>query len=288
MSHGFERVGVIGAGQMGHGIAQIVAGIGLPVLLQDVSESALERGKASVAKSLGKFVSKGKMTEEARTQALELIETTADFGKLAGSCDVIIEAATEDAELKFKIFGELDRLAHKDAILLTNTSSVSITHIAGHTNRPGQVMGMHFMNPVPLMKLVELIRGLVTDETTFERCEAFAHALGKETVRAEDFPGFIVNRILVPMINEACYALMERVGDVQDIDTAMRLGANHPMGPLQLADLIGLDTCLSIMEVLHTDMGDAKYRPCPLLHRYVRAGFLGRKSGRGFYEYDPR
>lgn len=285
MDHGFRKIGIVGAGQMGNGIAQVAAGIGLDVVLHDITSEALERGVSAIAKSTAKFVEKGRMDEQARSALLGRIETTTDLESVARDTDVIIEAATENEALKLEIFGTLRRLAPAETVLLTNTSSVSITQIAGATDAPGRVMGMHFMNPVPLMKLVELVRGLLTEDATFERVRALAHAMGKEAVTAKDYPGFIVNRILIPMINEACYALMEGVGGVEDIDTAMRLGANHPMGPLQLADLIGLDTCLSIMTVLHEDLGDAKYRPCPILQRYVWAGKLGRKSGSGFYTY---
>ena len=280
-----NNIAVLGAGQMGHGITQVAAMAGFEVHLTDISEDSLNRGLSKINKSVEKLVAKGKVEPEAMEVILGRVKTTTRLEEALDGAEAVIEAATENAEMKFDIFKKVDKLAHPDALLLSNTSSVSITHIAGQTGRPERVMGMHFMNPVPLMRLVELIRGLVTAEETFQETEVLAHRMGKETVSSEDYPGFIVNRILVPMINEACYALMERVADVEDIDQALRLGANHPMGPLQLADLIGLDTCLSIMEILHSDMGDAKYRPCPLLQRYVRAGFLGRKSGRGFYHY---
>lgn len=275
----------MGAGQMGHGITQVAAMAGFNVYLSDISEDRLKKGLGKIKKSIQKLVAKGRVEPEALEVILSRVKTTTRLEEALDGAEAIIEAATENAELKFEIFKKLDKLGHPDALLLSNTSSVSITHIAGQTGRPERVMGMHFMNPVPLMRLVELIRGLVTAEETFQETEVLAHRMGKETVSSEDYPGFIVNRILVPMINEACYALMERVADIEDIDMALRLGANHPMGPLQLADLIGLDTCLSIMETLHSDIGDAKYRPCPLLQRYVRAGFLGKKTGRGFYHY---
>ena len=280
-----NNIAIIGAGQMGHGITQVAAMAGFNVCLSDISEDSLKKGFGKINKSIQKLVAKGRVEPEALEVILSRVKTTTRLEEALDGAEAVIEAATENAELKFEIFKKVDKLAHPDALLLSNTSSVSITHIAGQTGRPERVMGMHFMNPVPLMRLVELIRGLVTAEETFKETEVLAHRMGKETVSSEDYPGFIVNRILVPMINEACYALMERVADIEDIDTALKLGANHPMGPLQLADLIGLDTCLSIMEILHSDMGDAKYRPCPLLQRYVRAGFLGRKTGRGFYHY---
>ncbi len=280
-----NNIAIIGAGQMGHGITQVAAMAGFNVCLSDISEDSLKKGFGKINKSIQKLVAKGRVEPEALEVILSRVKTTTRLEEALDGAEAVIEAATENAELKFEIFKKVDKLAHPDALLLSNTSSVSITHIAGQTGRPERVMGMHFMNPVPLMRLVELIRGLVTAEETFKETEVLAHRMGKETVSSEDYPGFIVNRILVPMINEACYALMERVADIEDIDTALKLGANHPMGPLQLADLIGLDTCLSIMEILHSDMGDEKYRPCPLLQRYVRAGFLGRKTGRGFYHY---
>lgn len=286
MEHGFKHIGVIGAGQMGHGIAQVAASAGLEVTLQDISEVAVQRGLERIETSSARLVKKELLSEEERDALLMRIRVTTDVEALVQAADVIIESATEEAEVKFRIFRDLDERCPPSTVLLTNTSSISITHIAGHTNRPDKIMGMHFMNPAPRMELVELIRGLVTAEETYERVRALGVAMGKKPVTAEDYPGFIVNRVLIPMINEACYALMERVGDVEDIDRAMTLGAHHPMGPFTLADFIGLDTCLSIMEVLQEGLGDAKYRPCPLLQRYVRAGFLGRKSGRGFYTYD--
>ena len=285
MDHGCSTIGIIGAGQMGNGIAQVAATAGFDVVLQDISQAALDKGLAKIQKGTAKLVAKGRLDDGDRSALLDRISTTLVLGEMADGADAVIEAATEDSSLKFQIFEELDRICKPGVLLLSNTSSVSITQIGGHTKRAADVMGIHFMNPVPLMRLVELIKGLVTSDETFGRTEALARAMGKETVRSEDYPGFIVNRVLLPMINEACYALMEHVGGVEDIDTAMRLGANHPMGPFQLADLIGLDTCLAIMEVLHNDMGDAKYRPCPLLQKYVHAGYLGRKAGRGFYEY---
>jgi len=280
-----RRIGVVGAGQMGSGIAQVAASSGFEVTLQDVSDAALERAVGGIRKSLAKLAQKGSLTEADAEAALGRIRTASEVAGLADA-DVIIEAATENVELKYRIFEGLSRVAAPGAILVTNTSSISITAIATRTDRPDRVMGMHFMNPVPLMKLVELIRGLATSDETFAAVEALAARMGKTTVVARDMPGFLVNRVLMPYINEAVYALYEGIGSVEDIDTAMKLGTNVPMGPLTLADFIGLDTCLAIMEVLHSGMGgDSKYRPCPLLRKYVEAGWLGRKVGRGFYRY---
>ncbi|MBA2661811.1 MAG: 3-hydroxybutyryl-CoA dehydrogenase [Bradymonadaceae bacterium] len=279
-----KAIGVIGAGQMGNGIAQVAAVSGFDVQLSDLSEPALERARQSIEKSLEKFVAREKMTAEARDQALARITTTtriADFTNV----DLVVEAIVENEDIKFAVFKELDEVTPAHAILASNTSSISITRIAAATKRPNQVIGMHFMNPVPIMALVEIIRGLATDDATYEAVRQAAEKMGKTTVLAQDYPGFIVNRILMPMLNEAVFTLMEGVGSVEDIDAAMKLGTNQPMGPLALADFIGLDTCLAILEVLHTNLGDPKYRPCPLLRKYVDAGWLGRKSGRGFYNY---
>jgi 3-hydroxybutyryl-CoA dehydrogenase len=278
-------VGVVGAGQMGSGIVQVAAAAGLAVVMQDVSEAALDRGMSTIGKSLDRLVKKGTVSQADAEATLKRIRRSVDVAALS-EADVIIEAATENVELKFKIFEGLSKVAAPRALMASNTSSISITAIAAHTDRPDRVMGMHFMNPVPVMQLVELIRGLATSDQTATTIEALAHRMGKTTVMARDMPGFIVNRVLMPYINEAAYALYEGIGSAADIDTAMKLGTNVPMGPLTLADFIGLDTCLAIMEVLHEGMGgDSKYRPCPLLRKYVEAGWLGRKTGRGFYPY---
>lgn len=279
-----ETIAVIGAGQMGNGIAHVFAQHGHPVQMIDVSDAALAKGRDTIAKNLDRQVKKGTLTPEEREATLGRIQTTSDMAG-AGSATVVIEAATERVDLKYRLFEELDRLANAGAILATNTSSISITSIAARTKRPEQVIGMHFMNPVPVMQLVEVIRGLATSDATTTRVMDLSRALGKTPVEVNDFPGFAANRILMPMINEAVFCVMEGLGTPEAIDTVMKLGMNHPMGPLALADLIGLDTCLSILEVLHEGLGDSKYRPCPLLRKYVAAGWLGRKSGRGFYTY---
>ncbi len=279
-----DRVAVIGAGQMGNGIAHVFAQAGMPVTMIDVSDDALRRGRETIEKNMDRQVKKNTLSVDDRAAALGRIATSTDLGAV-GNATVVIEAATESTELKFRLFADLDRIAPAGAILASNTSSISITHIGAQTKRPQQVIGMHFMNPVPVMQLVEVIRGLATSEETTRRIVDLATALGKTPVEANDYPGFIANRVLMPMINEAVYCLMEGVGTAEAIDTVMKLGMNHPMGPLQLADFIGLDTCVAILEVLHQGLGDPKYRPCPLLRKYVSAGWLGKKSGRGFYSY---
>jgi 3-hydroxybutyryl-CoA dehydrogenase len=281
----FKTIGVLGTGQMGAGIAQVAAEAGLRVLMADINREVAEKGKAGIARLLAKAVEKGKL-DAARRDAvlarLEPVDSVAAFKDV----DLAVEAATENIELKLKLFRGMDEACPAHAVLATNTSSISITLIAAATRRPARVIGMHFMNPVPVMKLVELIRALQTDDETYDAVKALAEKMGKTCVTAKDAPGFIVNRILLPMLNEACYALMEGLGTPEDIDNGIKLGLNHPMGPLALADLIGLDTCLAIAEVLHKGLGDDKYRPCPLLRKYVEAGWLGRKVKRGFYKYE--
>jgi 3-hydroxybutyryl-CoA dehydrogenase len=279
-----RRIGVIGAGQMGAGIAHVCALAGLDVALSDLKEEALQRGREAIEHNLSRQVARGKISEESKDAALRRIHIGLDY-VLFADCDMVIEAATEKEEIKREIFKKLIPVLRPDALIATNTSSISITRLASSTDRPGKFIGMHFMNPVPVMSLVELIRGIATDEETFTLTRELALKLGKTPVAAEDFPAFIVNRILLPMVNEAVYTLYEGVGSVEAIDTAMKLGANHPMGPLELADFIGLDTCLSVMQVLYEGLADSKYRPCPLLVKYVEAGWLGRKAGRGFYDY---
>ena len=279
-----RRIGIIGAGQMGGGIAHVCSLAGIDVVVTDINEEALQRGRQVIERNLGRQVARGTIREEDKAAALARIHMGLDYALFA-DCDMVIEAATEKEEIKREIFKKLTPHLKPDALIATNTSSISITRLASATDRPGKFIGMHFMNPVPAMSLVELIRGIATDEETFAATRELALKLGKTPVAAEDFPAFIVNRILLPMINEAVYTLYEGVGSVEAIDTAMKLGANHPMGPLELADFIGLDTCLSVMQVLYEGLADSKYRPCPLLVKYVEAGWLGRKASRGFYDY---
>jgi 3-hydroxybutyryl-CoA dehydrogenase len=279
-----ERIAVIGAGQMGNGIAHVFAQSGFDVTMIDVSQEALDRGRSTIAKNLERQVKKGTIPAEDQVRILSRIDLNMELEAASGA-SVVIEAASEDSSLKYRIFTDLDRIAKPDAILATNTSSISITEIARRTSRPDKVVGMHFMNPVPVMKLIEIIRGLATSDATTERVVGLSKALGKTPVEVNDYPGFVSNRVLMPMINEAVYCLMEGVGEAEAIDQVMTLGMNHPLGPLALADLIGLDTCVAILEVLRDGLGDPKYRPCPLLRKYVAAGWLGRKSGRGFYTY---
>ena len=276
--------GVIGAGQMGNGIAQVAATAGLNVIMSDIKIEFAEKGLANITKILGKNVDKGKITAEDKAAILARIKITADLKDMVDA-DFVVEAATENETLKFQIFKALDEICKPDVILSSNTSSIPIGRIAAQTGRPDKVIGMHFMNPVPVMKLVEVIRGLATSDETFQTTRDLALKFGKTPALSDDFPGFIANRILMPMINEAVFALYHGVGTREDIDTVMKLGMNHPMGPLALADLIGLDTCLAIMETLYEGFKDSKYRPCPLLRKYVEAGWLGRKVGRGFYAY---
>ncbi|MEM6535505.1 MAG: 3-hydroxybutyryl-CoA dehydrogenase [Pseudomonadota bacterium] len=279
-----KTIGVVGAGQMGNGIAHVCAVAGYDVIINDISKDALDKGLSTIDKNMHRQVARDIISVEGMESAKARISTTTNIGDFSG-VDLAIEAATENSAIKEQIFAGLCDVVPPSAFLATNTSSISVTRLASTTDRPERFIGLHFMNPVPLMKLMEIIRGLATNDETYKMATDFANRLGKTTTNAEDYPAFIVNRILVPMINEAVYALYEGVGTVESIDTAMKLGANHPMGPLTLADFIGLDTCLSIMQVLHDGLADTKYRPCPLLVKYVEAGWVGRKVGRGFYDY---
>ena len=282
---GFGKIGVIGAGQMGAGIAQVCATYGLRVTLVDVAEKQLDKARATIGESLSKLVSKEKLTQDEADSALQRIDSVTDFNRLSDA-DLVIESAVENEKIKEDILHNIDEVLQPEGIIATNTSSISITRLASYTNRTERFIGMHFMNPVPLMKLVEIIPGMGTSEEVTQRIVELAEGLGKETSTSQDYPGFVVNRILVPMINEAFTALMEGVATAEDIDKGMTLGTNQPMGPLALGDFIGLDTCLAIMRVLHAGLGDPRYRPCPLLVNYVEAGWVGRKSGRGVYRYD--
>ena len=282
-----QRIGVIGAGQMGAGIAQVAAQAEIGVVMHDITPELCKRGVDSIARNLERMIERGRFKPEERDRVMRRVETTARLEDLAG-IGFVIEAVIENEDAKIALLQKLDKICPPETIFASNTSSISITRMGARTSRADRVIGMHFMNPVPAMKLVEIIRGLATSEATFQQTRSLAEQLGKTTMTAQDFPGFIVNRVLLPMINEAIYTMYEGVGGVTDIDIAMKLGTNQPMGPLELADLIGLDTCLAIMEVMHRVLGDDKYRACPLLKKYVDAGYLGRKSGRGFYVYDEK
>jgi len=282
-----KHVGVIGAGQMGNGIAHVAAQNGFNVTMVDINPASLDKALATIAKNMDRQIQKGNLAEADKKAAEKRLATSTEMQALK-NCDLVVEAATENEEVKKKIFRELDAVLAPKGLIASNTSSISITRLAAVTGRPERFIGLHFMNPVPMMALVEIIRGLATSQETYERVLEVAHKMGKTVATSEDVPGFIVNRLLLPMLNEACYALQDGVADVRSLDTAMKLGAGHPMGPLTLADFIGLDTCVAIMRVLHHELGDSKYRPCPLLVKYVDAGWLGKKSGRGFYDYaDP-